>query len=328
MPKQGWYWVEDFVKVGFKYEPVIADRILAKGEKMIVLGPSEAGKSYLLLQLAMELATGGSFFGRDVARAFRTVIVQSEVTEGEYQERVVKLLPAFAETLKSEMLAIVTTEDGKVNTEKGMALMSGLVEAVRPEVLMLDPLRAFVEGDENDSAVGDKFFEGIAKLQALTETPFTFVAAHHVRKPGQDSWDDGKYAARGSGIWTDRPSTVLALSVNAAQTEWGLKYLKTRARASHPSEQKLRVDRASGLFDVVVDGAAVVRMDVVKKMVGDVGRMTGEVKDDIVKECGVSHREAERWLIVAERDGVIEKVADGANRAKRVIRLISVKEGE
>ena len=327
MAEGRFYWVEDFVREQFSYEPVIADRILAKGEKMLVLGPSESGKSYLLLQMAMEIATGGTVFGRDVARPFRTLLVQSEVTEGEYQERVKRLLASYAERLEPEMLAVVTTENGKVNTVDGLRLLTALVKVVQPEVVIFDPLRAFVEGDENDSSVGDAFFAGIATLQRQGETPFTFIAAHHVRKPGMDGWDDGKYAARGSGIWTDRPSTVLVLSVNSAQTEWGLKYVKTRARGKHPADQRLVVDWGTGLFDVVMDGSAAIRMDVVRRHVSSVPRPASDVKDAIAEECKVSHREVERWLVVAERDGVIEKAADAVHRSRRLIRLHETKEG-
>ena len=313
------FWAEDFLTASFPYEPVIADRILAAGEKLLLIGPSEAGKSYLVMQWALEFATGGDIFGRDVTRAFRTLLVQAEVMEGEYQDRFRRFVANYGD-LNEKRLAIATTEAAKLNTPEGFTLLATMVADVKPEILIFDPLRAFFEGDENDSAIGEQFFQALATLQRAGAAPFTFIGVHHVRKPGSEFGDDSKYAVRGSGIWTDRPSTVLGLSANAAQTEWQLSYLKTRARSTRPGAQRLRVDADTRLFTLMDDDGATVRIERIVAAIGVEIRPWNDVRREVARDCRVSEREVERWAVVAEREGIVEKIADPIHRSRKLIR--------
>lgn len=314
------YWCEDFVTAEFEYEPVITDGILAMGEKMLLVGPSESGKSYMLLQLALELATGGSFFGRSIVRPFKTMLIQSEVMEGEYQARVRKMAPSFLD-LDDKMLGFLTTESMKLNDGEGLEAMREIVSAVKPDVLMLDPLRAFIRGDENGSDVGEDFFEAVRLLQEAVH-PFCLIMAHHVRKPSGD-WNvesEGKYEARGSGIWTDRPSTVLKLAVNAAQTQWKLSYTKTRARTTHPASQDLYVDFATGLFESNEISTYGVGIDIIEDLIGNDEIPLDVVMQTLRKEYSVSLRTTARWLDEAEQAGNIERVRDPVHQSRKLVR--------
>jgi hypothetical protein len=314
------YWCEDFITAQFKYEPVITDGILAMGEKMIVVGQSESGKSYLLLQLALELATGGSFFGRDIVRPFKTMLIQSEVMEGEYQGRVRKMVPSFLD-LDNKMLGFLTTESMKLNDGDGFTALREIVSVVKPDILMLDPLRAFFRGDENSSEIGEEFFEAVRMLQEDVH-PFCLIMAHHVKKPSGE-WNvesEAKYDARGSGIWTDRPSTALKLAVNVAQSQWKLSYTKTRGRSTHPAAQDLYVDFSTGLFESNEISTYGIGIDIIEGMVG-----TGEVPLDILiqslrTEHDVAPRTAARWLNEAEQAGNIERVRDPLHQSRKLVR--------
>jgi len=313
------WWAEDFVQQDFPYEPVIEDRILALGEKLLIVGPSEAGKSYLGLQMALELASAGDFFTRRVPRSFKVLIVQAEVAEGEYQERLRKLLSSYKD-LPAHHLAITTVADLKVNTQSGFQRLSEAITAVAPHVLVIDPLRAFFRGDENDSNVGDEFYSAIDGLSMAAPNPLTFIGIHHVRKPSLEFHDDGKYAARGNSVWTDRPSTVLGLTCNNPQTVWTLQYHKTRARTKHPPTQQLSVNYTTGLFELV-EGAGAEYLTVLRNALAAGPQLWANLKQELSNTCGVSVREVERWVADAEREGLICRWPDPLHLSRKLIGL-------
>jgi len=313
------YWCEEFLAADFPVETVIEDGILVMGEKMCVIGPSESGKSYLLLQLALELASGGAFFGRRIARPFRTLLLQSEVVEGEYHKRTRRWATAY-DDLPPKMLALVTTESLKLNEPVGIQILGRILEEIRPDILVLDPLRAFVRGDENSSDVGEEFFTGLRFLQENTND-FTLIYAHHVRKPGSEWLDDGsKYDARGSGIWTDRPGTVLRLSANSGQTQWKLNYEKTRGRQTHPPSQTLYVDYETGLFEPIEEEGYGAGIAAIQDALQAGPVSLDSLVTDLKQTRAVSPRTVSRWLTEAEQAGVIERVRDDAHKSRKIIR--------
>ena len=296
------YWHEEFLAAQFRHEPLIGDDILDRGEKMLVVGPSEAGKSYLVNQMALNLATGTSFMGFPIPRPVRVEILQSEVSVSRYQERYRKLAANFAGIPD---IGIVTIEDLKLDTVPGVRRLTEHLEETAPEVLILDPLRAFFQGDENDSGAVERFFQGIAQCQ--NDPPFTLVMVHHVRKemPGvSDPFSKG--SARGSGLITDRPSTVMGLSVNPSQTEWQLAFHKTRNRNRRPDSISLVADFDTGLF--VKSEANDFQKRVVQQLceyLAEGPRTQADVCAHISESLSISKRTVQDWIMYAVKYNLI-----------------------
>ena len=314
-----WAWLHDFLQERFLYTPVIEDGILHLGELMLLTGPSESGKSYMALQIALELATAGSFFGHDIPNEFRVALAQAEVSEGEVQKRLARLVQGYPD-LSEKMIALYNANDMKLTDGDGYRRFANFVQEVQPHVVIVDPLRAYFTGDENDSAVGEAFFSALQTAQRLTEMPWAFVGIHHVRKPSMDSFGEGKYAARGSGIWTDRPSTVLGLAANTSQNRWKLTYLKTRGRSTHPPDQELYVDSETGLFECLLDDGRATRMATILQLVPATPIQYETLRQRIVQQFGVSEREVHRWMSEAERAGIVVRERDPLNKSRKLVR--------
>ena len=240
------YALSTFLKETFSHKPLLAGDLLDSGEKAVVFGPSESGKSYWVLQLGLCLASGESFLGYEVLHKCRVLIIQSELSERRYQERCAKLAHAFDTDLP---LFVWTVEDLKVDVPENRARLMTVLQEVKPDVLIIDPLRAFFQGNENDSQSVEHLFNAFAILQGAVDTPFAIIYAHHVRKtaPGF-SREAGKEEARGTGLITDRPSTAFSLEINESQTEWKLTAVKTRNRDKHPPPMLMGIDPETGLF--------------------------------------------------------------------------------
>ena len=300
----------EFLDATFPISPILGGNLLDMGEKMVLYGPSESGKSYLADQLALELATGGNFFGFEVLReGLRVEIFQAEVSVPRYQERHAKLSANYR---GDPDLWVTTTEELKLDTVEGAEALKSHLEVVRPHVIVLDPMRAFFGGDENSSEDVERWFTGLAYARGEMQASVIYV--HHVRKEMAGGGDEGggKASARGSGLIIDRPSTALALTVNEAQTAWTLTFRKSRNRNKRPEPVKLRANFESGLFesDVELDLSGLY-VSSIMVMLADGPMAQAEVQRRVAREWGVNPRTVYDWIMVAERRELLRRERRG-----------------
>lgn len=298
----------EFVNQTFPTNPLVSGDIVDAGEKILIAGPSESGKSFLALQWAMELASQGDWFGFSVMRKCRVLVLQSEVSTPRYQERYNKLRGNYDGELD---LFIATTEELKLDTVVGCNAFADVVRDYVPDVVIFDPLRAFMEGDENNSKDVERFFQYVSKTQA--DDPFTLMVIHHVVKPMPGSHYDEltKWAIRGSGLITDRPSTIVGLTCNEAQTKWKLFWLKTRNRNRHPESLDLVANFTTGLFDIDASSPTVSGIGFVVEALDGGERKQSEVVKDLVEDCKVNRATVYGWITDAVRNGCVHQIASG-----------------
>lgn len=239
-----WVRMEEFLNMDFPHQIVVGNDLLDGGEKLCIFGPSEAGKSYWLIQLANCLATATPFLGYPIPVKKRVLILQSELSPRRYQERLAKM----AQSYEGDMdIWVWSIEDMKVDVPERKEEFAKAIGEIRPDVVIIDPLRAFFSGDENSSEAVEKLFTAFAELQKVYN--FSLIYAHHVRK-GVPGFEDSvtKASVRGSSLLTDRPSTAIALEVNETQSEWKMSVVKGRNMDKRPDAMLLTVDFDSGLF--------------------------------------------------------------------------------
>ncbi len=244
------YWDKEFAYQDFPRDPLLGGDLLDGGEKLMVIGESESGKSYLVLQMALDLATQGNWLGYEVLRRCRVTLLQSELSIARYQQRYLKLRSNYQGDRVID-LAITSTESLKLDTDQGAELFARHVLATEPDVVIFDPVRAFYAGNENESHAVERWFDSISRAQLVNKL-FSPIAVHHTRKAVQGFAKEvgTKAVARGSGLFVEGPSTVISLDVNEAQTNWTLYFTKTRNRERRPVPLQLTVNFKSGLFEL------------------------------------------------------------------------------
>jgi hypothetical protein len=297
------YTDQEFVSETFPVDPLLGSDLLDAGEKLLIVGESESGKSYLALQLALELARGGEWLGYSVTRPCTVSILQSEMSIGRYHQRYMKLRNNYK--VRNLGIHITTTESLKLDKPEGSDLFSQHVLDCEPDVIIFDPVRAFYSGDENASHAVEAWFESIA--QAQTERPFSPVMVHHARKQSRGySREVGtKALARGSGLFTDRPSTVINLDVNENQTAWTMYVTKARNRDRRPEPVDLVANFTTGLFEVVIPSLPE-RVQELLESIGE-GRRQAEVVQEVATSREVSERAVELWITKAVEDELITR---------------------
>jgi hypothetical protein len=175
---------------------------------VLVIGPEKSGKSWLLQELAVSTILGDSSLGRfAVRRPGPVVYLDAEYGDRECARRIIRLARAhgheareLADDLDYAYARGWTIEytpsddpepgerkkksDGNDSLTKRLARELGAMRKAGdgPAMIIIDPLRNFLRGSENDADAVLKFFLGLEILRNKAQCPI--VVAHHLNKSG------------------------------------------------------------------------------------------------------------------------------------------------
>jgi len=153
-----------------------------------VVGGSKVGKSILLTQAAMCIATGNDFLGLRTRKA-RVLFVNLEMGAALVRERINSIhrdtdLPIPA--IDRELFVVAPTKDGEppeidVRTEAGREGLLALIEVCRAEVVILDTLYCFCPGaDPSDNGEMGRVFRNLS--MGCRRADAAFICLDHVSK--------------------------------------------------------------------------------------------------------------------------------------------------
>jgi hypothetical protein len=176
--------------------------------KGFVAGPTGVGKTNLLLRLSRCLCEGSPFLGLAIPRPRRVLYLALEGSERGMRRRLRKVwADADPEARQRFSLAQITFS---LANEDDLNRLEALLYAVRPEVLIIDPLRNAHPFDENAS-------HEAARLTAILDGIIArhrcaIICAHHDRKrPPFVRRDVGTDRVRGSTALTGWLSFCLSI---------------------------------------------------------------------------------------------------------------------
>lgn len=172
--------------------------VLRRGEKLVLTGPSKAGKSFALIQLAVALATGSYWMGRFKCSTQRVVYINLELTKENSARRLLDVWKELrhADQTGMENLSVWNLRGSAVTTK---AMVDSIIKrhksmANPPDYYIVDPIYKVNAGDENAAKDVNELLREFDRLCAATNA--NLVYAHHHAKGSQY----GKRALdRGSG---------------------------------------------------------------------------------------------------------------------------------
>lgn len=184
---------------------LLGNRYLNRGDGIVITSSSGVGKSSMSQQMAADWALGKPFHGIPCNGPLRTLIVQSEDSDGDIAE-VWKSLGHVNKWTTDDWARI----DERVNiiSEKslrGPAFVRWLdhqAKDFKPDLIIINPLQAYMDGDVTDSRdLGAFFREGLNGINR--ESKFGYLIVHHTTKPatGRDKaerqWHEVMYDMAG-----------------------------------------------------------------------------------------------------------------------------------
>lgn len=188
--------------------PCLIDGVLRQGHKMLVAGPSKAGKSYALIELCIAIAEGKSWLGFGCARG-KVLYVNLELDSASCLHRfkdVYTALKIEANSLKN--IDIWNLRGRSIPMDK---LAPKLIRRAYKKdyiAIVIDPIYKVITGDENSADQMAAFCNQFDKV--CTELGCAVIYCHHHSKGAQG----GKRSmdrASGSGVFARDPDALLDL---------------------------------------------------------------------------------------------------------------------
>jgi hypothetical protein len=202
---------------------LLGNRFLNRGDGGILVGSSGMGKSSAAIQMSVSWALGLPFMGIKSNGCLRILIIQSEDSDGDIAEvmlsmrHMLKLTQAQIDQVDQNVRIVCD----RVN--RGNPFIIALkkhIEEFNPDLIIINPLQAFIDGDVTESRDLGKFLrEG---LNGLNDSKFGFILVHHTTKPstGKDKserqWHEVMYDMAGGAELINWARFVVSL--RAAKT--------------------------------------------------------------------------------------------------------------
>lgn len=162
--------------------PYIVPGCIAENTINILAGLAESRKSWILLDLAVAIASGTLWLGSYQCEKRRVLIIDQERPKIEMQRRI-KALLSGRELAFNSLEGFLTPKAGttmRINLDQSYEKMVRLIEEVKPEVVLVDSLKAFQSGIITDNQSMQEVFEKIKHLR--TKYGLTWVILHHENK--------------------------------------------------------------------------------------------------------------------------------------------------
>lgn len=209
-------WVEDLnddlpdiaeIEIGGEPElaPEIIQGVLREKHKMLLTGPSKAGKSFALEQLCIAMAEGGSWFGLRV-RQGRVLYINMELDPQSVRHRFWKTYHESGMTATPGMIDVWDLRGYAMSLKNLVPKLIRRAQKKRYQAIVLDPIYKVQTGDENSAGEMALFCNQFDRI--CVSLGVAAIYCHHHSKGAQGdklSFD----RASGSGVFARDPDAIL-----------------------------------------------------------------------------------------------------------------------
>lgn len=181
--------------------------VLRVGHKMLISGPSKAGKSFLLMELCIAIVTGGEWLGFPCKKG-RVFYINLEIDPNSCITRFLKIYNALGITDTNDMknIDIWNLRGHAVPLDQLVPDIIKRTKDKQYDAIILDPIYKTLTGDENSASDMAKFCNQFDLI--CTETGCAAIYCHHHSKGSQGSKKAADRAS-GSGVFARDPDAQL-----------------------------------------------------------------------------------------------------------------------
>ena len=186
--------------------PCLIDGVLRQGHKMLLAGPSKAGKSFALIELCIAIAEGRQWFGFNCARG-KVMYINLELDRASCLHRFRDVYSALGWT--PEHVGDIDIWNLRGRSVPLDLLAPRLIRRAKEGgyiAIVLDPIYKVITGDENAADQMAKFCNNFDKI--ATELDCAVIYCHHHSK-GQQGQKRSMDRASGSGVFARDPDALI-----------------------------------------------------------------------------------------------------------------------
>lgn len=188
-------------------KPELIPGILRVGHKMLLAGPSKAGKSFLLINLAISIAEGVEWLGLP-CRQGKVCYVNLELDSASCLKRFEEIYQKRG--LDPHHLKNITIWNLRGHATSMDRLAPILIHRFKNKAystVIIDPIYKVITGDENNAtemAIFCSYFDQVA-----TEMEVSVIYCHHHSKGASGKYSNSADRSSGSGVFARDPDAIL-----------------------------------------------------------------------------------------------------------------------
>lgn len=188
--------------------PPLIDGVLRQGHKMLLAGPSKAGKSYALIEMVISIAEGKKWLGFKCAQG-KVLYINLEIDRASCLHRFKDVYTALGyQPLNLNNIDIWSLRGKAVPMDK---LAPKIVRRAAKKgyiAIIIDPIYKVITGDENSAEQMSHFCNQFDKV--CNELGCAVIYCHHHSKGGQGD-KRSMDRASGSGVFARDPDALIDL---------------------------------------------------------------------------------------------------------------------
>lgn len=183
--------------------------VLRKGHKMMIAGPSKAGKSYSLIELCCAIAEGRSWLGFDCAQG-RVLYVNFELDAASCFYRFKDMYTALGwEPCCIDNIDIWNLRGHTIPLDKLTPLLIRRAKHKGYAAIIIDPIYKVITGNENNAYTIARFVNYFDQIAYSCNC--SVIYCHHHSK-GDQSWKRSMDRASGSGVFARDVDALLDMT--------------------------------------------------------------------------------------------------------------------
>ena len=186
----------------------LIEGILRKGHKMLVSGPSKAGKSFLLLELVVAIAEGGTWLSWQ-CRQGRVLYVNLELDRASCLHRLKDIYMVSSALSPADSIRNIDIWNLRGKAVPMDDLAPRLIRRAAKKqyaAVIIDPIYKVITGDENSADQMAKFCNQFDKV--CNELQCAVIYCHHHSK-GDQGQKRAQDRASGSGVFARDPDALI-----------------------------------------------------------------------------------------------------------------------
>lgn len=212
-------------------KPELIPGILRVGHKMLLAGPSKAGKSFLLINLAVSIAEGADWLGLPCKQG-KVCYVNLELDSASCLRRFEEIY--HRRGLDPSHLNNITIWNLRGHAATMDRLAPILIHRFKSKAysaVIIDPIYKVITGDENNATEMAQFCSYFD--QVATEMDVSVIYCHHHSKGASGKYSNSADRSSGSGVFARDPDAILDLR------ELKVDGLTDKYRAEHENASKV-----------------------------------------------------------------------------------------
>lgn len=184
--------------------------ILRAGHKMLIGGPSKAGKSFLLMNLAVSLAEGVEWLGIKCKQG-KVCYVNLELDSASCIHRFIEIYNKRGlDPEHKQDIDIWNLRGHAVPMDKLAPILIHRFKDKHYEAIIVDPIYKILTGDENSATEMSEFCSYFDRV--ATEMNVAMIYCHHHSKGATDKYDNAMDRSSGSGVFARDPDAILDMT--------------------------------------------------------------------------------------------------------------------